>query len=112
MRRYSPQYYSPPRIAMEKLPPGLENFDSLSRELCLLGMFIFPKVTIQGLVCILSVETWKRPEVMHHKARIRGTSDYGGRSSYYGLIHNPLCDLLTILRVLEAATAQGDGWIR
>ncbi|KAG4181324.1 hypothetical protein ERO13_A10G220000v2 [Gossypium hirsutum] len=59
---------------------------------------------------VVAAETRKRPEEMRHKSRIRGPSGYGGRSSYYGRSRSrspSLCVLLTILRVLEAATAQG-----
>ncbi|WRX11560.1 RNA recognition motif domain - like 10 [Theobroma cacao] len=33
---------------------------------------------------VVAAETRKRPEEMRHKARLRGSSGYGGRSSYYG----------------------------
>ncbi|XP_039038844.1 serine/arginine-rich SC35-like splicing factor SCL30 isoform X1 [Hibiscus syriacus] len=33
---------------------------------------------------VVAAETRKRPEEMRHKARLRGPSGYGGRSSYYG----------------------------
>uniref|UniRef100_A0A2P2K5L2 Serine/arginine-rich SC35-like splicing factor SCL30 isoform X2 n=1 Tax=Rhizophora mucronata TaxID=61149 RepID=A0A2P2K5L2_RHIMU len=37
---------------------------------------------------VVAAETRKRPEEMRYRARVRGPSSYGGRSSYYGHPHS------------------------
>ncbi|PPD72110.1 hypothetical protein GOBAR_DD30987 [Gossypium barbadense] len=68
---------------------------------------------------VVAAETRKRPEEMRHKSRARiylacnSPEDHQAMGDDHlimgvlGLVHHPVCVLLTILRVLEAATVRG-----